>query len=97
MGSLSVSDFEKKRHCPSSEALVVYRQRHLLNGQMPQLASHLATCDFCAAELELLSRFPSTKEFCDSPKMPPHLRALAESLLRLRLGRRNSGFAVDCS
>jgi len=95
MGSLSGGDFEKKRHCPSSEALVFYRQRYLPDGQMSQLASHLAACDFCAAELELLSRFPSTKELCDSPKMPPHLRALAESVLRM--DRRNNGFTAGCS
>ena len=95
MGSLSGDDFEKKRHCPSSEALVSYRQRHLSNGQMSQLASHLATCDFCAAELELLSRFPSTREFCESPEMPAHLRALAESLLRMDC--RSSGFTAGCS
>ena len=94
MGSLSGSDFAKKRHCPSSEALVFYRQCHLTNGQMSQLASHLATCDFCAAELELLSRFPSQKESCESPEMPAHLRALAESLQRMN--RRNR-FTAGCS
>lgn len=87
---LSGSDFEKKRFCPASQVLVSYHQRHLSNEQTSQIASHLAACDFCAAELQLLLRFPSTIEVCESPKMPDDLRVLARALLRKdsAMGRR---------
>ena len=81
MGSLSGSDFRKKWHCPSSQALVSYQQCDLLDWQMSQVASHLATCDFCAAELQLLSKLPLAEHCKESPAMPAHLRALAEALL----------------
>ena len=81
MGSLSGSDFRKKWHCPSSQALVSYQQRDLSDGQLLQVASHLATCDFCAAELQLLSKLPLAEHCKESPPMPAHLRALAEALL----------------
>ena len=81
MGAGLGSDFEKKRQCPSSTVLVSYHQRHLLNGQMPEVASHLAACDFCAAELQLLSRLPSATDSFAAPEMPAHLRALATALL----------------
>ena len=81
MGLLSGSDFEKKWHCPPSLVLVSYYQRQLSIQQASQITSHLGTCDFCAAELQLLSKVPSATEFCDSPQMPEHLRALAVALL----------------
>ena len=81
MGSVLGSDFKKKRQCPSSSALVSYHQRHLFNGQISKVASHLAACEFCAAELQLLSRLPSATEICETPEMPAHLRALATALL----------------
>src|SRR6266550_3735515 len=90
MGSLSGSDFRKKWRCPSSQVLVSYHQRELSDWQMSQVASHLATCDFCAAELQLLSKFPLAEHCNESPAMPAHLRALAEALLtRNNLRRRN--------
>jgi len=82
MRSLTGSEFEKKRQCPSSEVLLSYQQRDLTRGQTSQTASHLAACDFCSAELQLLSQSPSAGESYESPPLPVTLRALAEALLR---------------
>ena len=87
MSSLSGSAFEKKRHCPSSELLLSCQQRELTHAQTSQIAVHLAACDFCKAELQLLSRYPSAGDSYESPPVPSNLRTLAEDLLiRNRLG-----------
>jgi hypothetical protein len=47
------------------------------------IAAHLAACDFCGAEMQLLSRFPpqaNTLPFAAFP-MPAGLRRLAEDML----------------
>ena len=49
---------------------------------MVSVASHLDECDFCGAELQLLTDHPPADvETCGLAVMPPHLRWLAESLL----------------
>lgn len=82
MGSLEGSRFEKKRRYPSSQTLLSYYRSSLSDQQTPQVAFHLATCDFRAAELQLLSRYPSAEESCKPATMPPHLGALAEALMK---------------
>jgi hypothetical protein len=78
---VSAIDFEKKRFCPASQVLLSYQQREFSSEQESQIASHLVACDFCAAELQLLVRFPAATEVCESPKMPDSLRVLAAALL----------------
>ena len=80
MGSLGGSGFGKKRRCPSSDLLLSYHQYDLSAEQTSRVASHLAICDFCAAELQLLSRYPPAQELCERTPMPGALRALAEAL-----------------
>jgi len=95
MGSLSGSDFRKKWRCPSTEALVSYHQRSLANWQTSHITDHLAMCDFCAAELQLLSKFSPTEHCTETPTMPAHLRTLAEALLTSDSFRRRSVLRVD--
>jgi hypothetical protein len=85
MGSLGGSGFEKKRRCPSSNLLLSYSQSDLAAEQTSQVASHIAACGFCAAELQLLSKHPPAEEFWEPAAVPPHLGALAEALLFSRL------------
>lgn len=88
MSRLAGTKFEKKRQCPSSEELFSYQRHDLTRGQTSRIASHLTACDFCAAELQLLSRYPYAVEFYERPPLPVSLRALAEALLTWnRLGR----------
>jgi hypothetical protein len=75
------TEFKKQRHCPSSQVLVSYHQHNLATWQTSPVTSHLAKCDFCAAELQLLSKFSLAEPCNESPVMPAHLRALARALL----------------
>ena len=83
MSSFAGSEFEKKLHCPTSEVLLSYQQRDLNCGRTSQIASHLAECDFCAAELQLLSKCSLAKESHECPPVPVSLRALAEGLFAI--------------
>lgn len=91
MMSLPGSKFEKQRQCPSSELLLSYQQQLLIPDQSSRIATHLSVCDFCAAELQLLSSYrPLLAESPESPPMPAGLRVLAEALLN-RNHLRSSG------
>jgi hypothetical protein len=58
---------------------------------MVWVASHLDECDFCGAELQLLSQHaPAKVEKYALSDMPPHLRWLAESLLSANLPKLES-------
>ena len=90
MSSFAGSEFEKKLQCPTSEVLLSYQQRDLNCGRTSQIASHLAACDFCAAELQLLSKYSPAKESYECPPVPVSLRALAEGLFAIgRFGEKD--------
>jgi hypothetical protein len=79
---LSAITFCKRATCPSSETLLSYRTCDLAAERMVWVASHLDECDFCGAELQLLTQHaPAPQEEYAHADMPPHLRWLAESLL----------------
>ena|SRR5687767_9095380 len=79
---LSAIAFCKRATCPTTDALMAYRQSGLGTDGMVSVASHLDECDFCGAELQLLSEHPPADvEKCTLAVMPAHLRWLAESLL----------------
>ncbi len=76
MRSTSTALFRKQRTCPPAETI-------LLRGQSATVAEHVAGCDFCGAEAQLLSLHAPPAEalpFADFP-MPASLRRLAEDLL----------------
>lgn len=91
--------FGKSTSCPSTYQLLNYyrdcrtqdasRATTVSNPTLEHIALHLATCDFCSAEFELLLHHPPTDTTLTSntggePKpvpMPAHLYALARSLL----------------
>lgn len=70
--------FHKSSTCPSAEELLLHHKRQ----QLLRIQEHLASCDFCNAELQLLMRFPSTGEISSLPDIPTSLRMLAERLLK---------------
>lgn len=80
MGLVSGSEFKKMRDCPSSQSLASYYQ-HSSFPQESYIANHLASCDFCSAELQLLS-IVLPEDYDDRcPPMPASLRTLASALL----------------
>ena len=73
--------FHKKVTCPSSQSLLEYDQVRLGSAQSLRIEGHLASCDFCNAELQLLTRHQDTQDEYSSAEMPSQLRKLAERLL----------------
>jgi hypothetical protein len=61
----------------------MYRTRELGAERMVRVASHLDECDFCGAELQLLTDHTpaALEEQCVVTAMPANLRWLAETLL----------------
>jgi hypothetical protein len=84
MGSVSTATFRKRKTCPSSEVLLLYSDRTLVAAARPAVAEHVSACDFCGAELQLLSKFaPRTPPTHQPARMPWHLYRLAKDLLTL--------------
>lgn len=82
MGSVSTAKFCKHKTCPSAEMLLGYTRATLAREVQQQLTAHLAACDFCDAELYLLSKFPPAgAPACTRVKMPFALYRLAKDLL----------------
>jgi hypothetical protein len=60
----------------------MYRTRNLAAGRMVWVASHLGECDFCGAELQLLTdHAPAEQAEYAATAMPANLRWLAEKIL----------------
>ena len=83
MNRVSTVRFRKLRTCPSAEVLIQYGQAGLAGEVEERVSRHLAACDFCGAEMQLLSKhwrcdFPALKAAGD---MSLSLRRLAEDLL----------------
>jgi hypothetical protein len=81
MNSSGVIVFNKQATCPSSEMLLSYQRVGLAAEQRAWVASHLTACDFCGAELQLLTKYSPTGEEYKLTDIPLNLRRLAEALL----------------
>jgi hypothetical protein len=74
--------FCKQTTCPSSETLLSYQAQGRASEQAQWITEHLCSCEFCGAELKLLSEhFQVADEDCPTTVIPAHLRTLAEALL----------------
>lgn len=83
MASALVTLFHKNMACPSSQDLLEYDQARLSSSRSLRVETHLANCDFCSAELQLLNRYQNTQEEYSFAEMPLQLRRLAERLLHV--------------
>ena len=83
MPSSSTAGFQKSVSCPAAEALARYARGGFTGARRAAIARHLAACDFCGAEAQLLSRFapPASVLPVAASPVPGHLRRLAEELL----------------
>jgi hypothetical protein len=82
MNSAIANLFFKQATCPSSETLLAYGASALAATTGASIAEHLATCEFCDAELTLLQQhFPTEREEYPATTIPLDLRCLAEALL----------------
>jgi len=82
MTSSFVSVFRKRISCPSSQALLAFRRSQLPYMDKADVEAHLGFCDFCNAELQLLTLHRNESEEYAFAEMPTHLRRLAQNLLR---------------
>jgi hypothetical protein len=82
MGNRKTTLFCKQAVCPSAETLLSYQAANLSCEQEVSITLHLVECDFCCAELHLLSHNEQADVCCtQTAEIPTHLRRLAESLL----------------
>lgn len=89
--------FCKQLTCPSAQTLLSYGAANLATEMKATVTEHLAACDFCDAELQLLtSHAPNANEGYQLTAMPAHLRYLAESLLAGSLLRMESFSEIAC-
>ncbi|MFL6255633.1 MAG: hypothetical protein ACJ74T_11520 [Pyrinomonadaceae bacterium] len=80
MPSSSTNWFRKLRTCPRTETLLTYSAA---GGDVGRVAEHVESCDFCGAELQLLSSHAAqaaTLPFA-ALALPDPLRRLAEDIL----------------
>ena len=78
--------FAKQHDCPASATLEAYGADRLSFLARPGVASHLAACEFCGAELSLLTRpvpavEPPPEVEPRTPAMPLALSLFARSVL----------------
>lgn len=84
MRSSSTAEFQKTRRCPPAETLLLYCEGNLTKARRRSVVVHLAACDFCGAEAEMLAQHPRPRwrALPDEAAPPPAaLRRLAEDLL----------------
>lgn len=98
MYSVSTARFRKLQTCPSVEVLILYKDAELTTERQKGVARHLSSCDFCGAEMQLLTRH-WTKD-CSVLKgrgeMPLSLRRLAEDLMAEPSPRRAGFVEIVC-
>ena len=83
MYRVSTARFLKLKTCPSADVLIMYGEAELTHEREERVASHLSDCDFCGAEMQLLSKhwrhdLPALQR---QPEMPSHVQRLAEELM----------------
>ena len=80
MPSSTTAWFRKLRTCPRTETLLTFSAGAPAGGRV---AEHLEECDFCGAEVQLLSRHapPAAALPFAALAMPAALRRLAEDIL----------------
>lgn len=82
MRSSSTAKFRKQRTCPPAKLLLRYAAANSALGSSRKIKAHLAVCDFCGAELQMLTRHPPVGERTFARiEIPVALRCLAESLM----------------
>ena len=82
MAAALASLFLKRVSCPSSQTLLDYDQSRIVEFDSHRIEAHLANCDFCNAELQLLTRYSYDRVESLFVEMPAQLRKLAEALLK---------------
>ena len=88
MTSSKMTGFCKNEDCPSSNELLEFQNGDLARVRSSEISHHLATCDFCEAEVEFYSIYPQAQDDARdvAAQIPAPLYELAEALLKNRHG-----------
>ena len=80
--------FCKNEDCPSSNELLEFQTGDLARTRGTEICHHLATCEFCDAEVEFYSNYPQGQDETrvEPAQIPAPLFELAEALLKNRHG-----------
>lgn len=74
--------FHKNVNCPTSQELLDFQNKERTTINQDNIHEHIASCDFCGAEVEFYSHCPQVgDEKVSITEMPNHLYELAEALL----------------
>ena len=73
--------FLKQRACPSAEQLLAYSWGGLSPLDRARVSAHCAACDFCNAELQLLTQHPAGPDVVPEGTLSPVMQVLAEKLM----------------
>ena len=86
MRSASATMFYKQKTCPATEKLWRYAEAKLAPADGIEIGEHLAACEFCGAETQLLARHPpALSAQCPAPgEIPAHIRRLIEDLMAIK-------------
>lgn len=76
--------FCKNEDCPSSHELLDFQNGDLPRTRGGELRQHLASCEFCSAEVEFYSHYPQEEGASEAAAIPAPLFELAEALLKNR-------------
>lgn len=79
-----MAKFCKNEDCPTSEDLLAFQSGDMTLSEGTGIRRHLATCEFCAAEVEFYENYPPTPEHepaVQADSIPTPLYELAEALL----------------
>ena len=81
-------NFCKNEDCPSSNELLEFQNSELSITRASEIGRHLATCEFCEAEIEFYSNYPQGQDDArvEAAEIPAPLYELAEALLKNRHG-----------
>jgi len=91
-----MSHFRKKKDCPSSYELADSVVGQLSGDLALRIAAHLASCDFCAAEIEFYKHYPPVMFSVEPVPIPEPLFELAQSTLtKESVSRSHIEFLLD--
>lgn len=84
MFTTKMPDFCKNEDCPSSHELLEFQNGDLPRPRGGEINKHLASCEFCSAEVEFYSHYPQEEGLSETAAIPAPLYELAEALLKNR-------------
>ncbi|MEQ1606753.1 MAG: hypothetical protein ABL999_17965 [Pyrinomonadaceae bacterium] len=90
MHNAKKTGFCKNEDCPTSNELLEFQNGDLARIRSSEINKHLASCEFCSAEVAFYSHYPQAEGSEEATTIPAPLYELAEALLKNRHSDSNS-------